>query len=153
VGPAPRSARPTSSVQAAQAEIDDTVAIMRENLQAMAERGERLETLETRTENLVVAARGFRRSAQKARRDMWWKDMKMRLIIALAISVVLALTVLSIVQAVRHAKPKGATQVKREAYMDGEAVGAVARGLGVEERDMQVEERAVEAEWWDEVVQ
>jgi len=97
-----RSARHSRSMIAAQTEVDETVAIMRGNIEALTNRGEALASLETRTENLVVAARGFRRSANKVRKDMWWKDMKMRLIIALAITAVVGLTVMSIVQAIRH---------------------------------------------------
>ncbi|KAG6852881.1 hypothetical protein C0991_008394 [Blastosporella zonata] len=85
-----------------QAELAETISIMRDNIQSLSARGERLESLESRTENLVVAARGFRKSSNKVRNAMWWKDMKMRLIIALAVSVVVGLTILSIVQAVRH---------------------------------------------------
>ncbi|GLB45705.1 putative synaptobrevin [Lyophyllum shimeji] len=147
--PTPRSAGArVSSVQAVQAEIDETVAIMRCNLQAMAERGETLERLESRTETLVVAARGFRKSAQKVRRDMWWKDMKMRLIIGLAITVVVALTVLSIVQAVRRAQPKA--QAKRDLDLFDEGAVEVRE---VEARDTEweweLEKRGVRAmlEW------
>ncbi|KAG6908321.1 hypothetical protein DXG01_005297 [Tephrocybe rancida] len=95
-----------------QAELAETVSIMRENIQSLSERGERLENLESRTETLVVAARGFRRSSNKVRKAMWWKDMKMRFIIALAVSVVLGLTILSIVQAVRHKNQSKAKQLQ-----------------------------------------
>ncbi|KAG6815911.1 hypothetical protein H0H93_008850 [Arthromyces matolae] len=82
-------------------EIAQTVNIMRENIQSLAERGERLENLESRTESLALAARGFRKSSNRVRKIIWWKEMKMRLIIALVILIVVGLTVLSIVQALR----------------------------------------------------
>ncbi|KAG6833281.1 hypothetical protein H0H87_009456 [Tephrocybe sp. NHM501043] len=95
--------RPARNSRAiAQAELAETVSIMRENIQALSGRGERLQTLEARTENLVIAARGFRKTSNKVRKAMWWKDMKMRIIIALVVSVVIGLTTLSIVQAVRR---------------------------------------------------
>ncbi|KAF8055176.1 synaptobrevin-domain-containing protein [Lyophyllum atratum] len=123
----PRSASARRPVSALQLELDETFAIMSSNLQSMAERGERLESLESRTENLVHSARVFRKSAHKVRKDMWWKDMKMRLIIGLAITVVIALTVLSIVQAVRRGQHK--TQVKRDVGTGGAWVQRVARGV------------------------
>ncbi|KAF8060226.1 synaptobrevin-domain-containing protein [Lyophyllum atratum] len=119
----PRSASARRPVSALQLELDETFAIMSSNLQSMAERGERLESLESRTENLVSSARVFRKSAHKVRKDMWWKDMKMRLIIGLAITVVIALTVLSIVQAVRRGQHK--TQVKRDVGTGGEGLRRV----------------------------
>lgn len=30
------------------------------------------------TDNLAVSAQGFRRGANRVRKQMWWKDMKMR---------------------------------------------------------------------------
>jgi vesicle-associated membrane protein 4 len=30
-------------------------------------------------DNLAVSAQGFRRGANRVRKQMWWKDMKMRL--------------------------------------------------------------------------
>jgi len=110
-GPSENGWRPSRrSVSAAQAELDEAVAVMQGNIQALAGRGERLETLESRTESLAVAARSFRKSANKVRQDMWWKDMKMRFIIGLAIVAVIGLTVLSIVQAVRS-RNKGQSHI------------------------------------------
>ena len=40
-------------------------------------------------ENLSVSAQGFRRGANRVRKQMWWKDMKMKIIIASAIIILL----------------------------------------------------------------
>ncbi|KAF8645945.1 hypothetical protein AX16_007466 [Volvariella volvacea WC 439] len=56
---------------AIQAQIDDTVGIMRENITKVAERGERLESLQGKTDNLAVSAQGFRRGANRVRKNMW----------------------------------------------------------------------------------
>ncbi|KAA1064841.1 SNAP receptor, synaptobrevin [Puccinia graminis f. sp. tritici] len=83
--------------QAIQAQIDDTVGIMRDNITKVAERGERLDTLQDKTDNLAVSAQGFRRGANRVRKQMWWKDMKMRLLIALGIIVLLLIIIIPIV--------------------------------------------------------
>ncbi|KII85377.1 hypothetical protein PLICRDRAFT_44670 [Plicaturopsis crispa FD-325 SS-3] len=87
---------------AIQAQIDDTVGIMRENITKVAERGERLDSLQDKTDNLAVSAQGFRRGANRVRKNMWWKDMKMRIIIGVGISVIIIIIVVSIVKATKH---------------------------------------------------
>ncbi|KAH7922537.1 synaptobrevin-like protein [Leucogyrophana mollusca] len=84
---------------AIQAQIDDTVGIMRENITKVAERGERLDSLQDKTDNLAVSAQGFRRGANRVRKNMWWKDMKMRLIIGIAVAIIITIIVVSIVKA------------------------------------------------------
>ncbi|KAH8823387.1 synaptobrevin-domain-containing protein [Flagelloscypha sp. PMI_526] len=83
---------------AIQQQIDDTVGIMRDNITKVAERGERLDSLQDKTDTLAVSAQGFRRGANKVRKNMWWKDMKMRLIIGAAIAVIIVIIVVSIVK-------------------------------------------------------
>ena len=41
------------------------------------------------SENLSVSAQGFRRGANRVRKQMWWKDMKMRIILAIVIILIL----------------------------------------------------------------
>ncbi|KAH9042597.1 synaptobrevin-domain-containing protein [Lactarius pseudohatsudake] len=74
-----------------QAQIDDTVNIMRDNITKVVERQERLDSLQDKTDNLAVSAQGFRRNANRVR--------KMRIIIGVAILVVIAIIVVSIVKA------------------------------------------------------
>lgn len=48
-----------------QAEIDGTVAVMRQHMHQVLERGERLDTLQDRTESLGVSADGFRSARRR----------------------------------------------------------------------------------------
>jgi vesicle-associated membrane protein 4 len=43
---------------------------MRENITKVAERGERLDALQDKTDNLAVSAQGFRRGANRVRKQM-----------------------------------------------------------------------------------
>jgi vesicle-associated membrane protein 4 len=54
-------------------QIDDTVGVMRENINKVSQRGERLDALQDKTDNLAVSAQGFRRGANRVRKQMWWK--------------------------------------------------------------------------------
>jgi vesicle-associated membrane protein 4 len=65
---------------------------MRDNINKVAERGERLDSLESKTgisldlrdvdgvDNLAVSAQGFRRGANRVRKQMWWKVYPLSLI-------------------------------------------------------------------------
>ncbi|KND95619.1 hypothetical protein QG37_07934 [Candidozyma auris] len=69
---------------------------MRDNINKVAERGERLDSIENKTDNLAISAQGFRRGANRVRKDMWWKDMKMRMCIILGIIIVLIVIIVPI---------------------------------------------------------
>ncbi|SCU84660.1 LANO_0C02036g1_1 [Lachancea nothofagi CBS 11611] len=81
---------------ALKAEIDDTVGIMRDNINKVAERGERLTSIEDKADNLAVSAQGFKRGANRVRKQMWWKDLKMRLCLVLAVIILLVVIVVPI---------------------------------------------------------
>lgn len=83
---------------AIQAQIDDTVGIMRENINKVAERGERLDSLQDKTDNLAVSAQGFRRGANRVRKQMWMKNFKMKIcliigVICIILAIVLPLAI------------------------------------------------------------
>lgn len=85
-----------------QQEIDSAVGQMRNNIQAVGQRGERLDALQDKTDNLATQANGFRRGANRVRKQMWWKDMKMRMCIIIGIIVLL---VVIIVPSGEHMRP------------------------------------------------
>ena len=62
---------------------------MRENINKVYQRGEQLDTLQDKTDNLAQSAQGFRRGANRVRKQMWWKDMKMRMCLIVGIIILL----------------------------------------------------------------
>jgi vesicle-associated membrane protein 4 len=66
---------------------------MRDNINKVSERGERLDSLQDKTDNLAVSAQGFRRGANRVRKQMWWKDMKMRMCIIAAVIILLLVVI------------------------------------------------------------
>lgn len=66
---------------------------MRENINKVSQRGERLDSLQDKTDNLAVSAQGFRRGANRVRKQMWWKDMKMRVCLAICVIVLLVVII------------------------------------------------------------
>lgn len=66
---------------------------MRENINKVSQRGERLDSLQDKTDNLAVSAQGFRRGANRVRKQMWWKDMKMRMCLIVGIIILLIIII------------------------------------------------------------
>jgi vesicle-associated membrane protein 4 len=99
------SAAPSAGNQrtaALQAQIDDTVGVMRENINKVSQRGERLDSLQDKTDNLAVSAQGFRRGANRVRKQMWWKDMKMRVCLVIVVIILIIVIVVPAVVATKH---------------------------------------------------
>lgn len=91
-----------SRTAAIQAQIDDTVGIMRENINRVADRGDRLTDLQDKSDNLAISAAGFRSGANRVRKQMWWKDMRMRLcLIAVVVIVIIIVIVVPIATLVK----------------------------------------------------
>jgi len=87
---------------ALQAQIDDTVGVMRENINKVSQRGERLDSLQDKTDNLATSAQGFRRGANRVRKQMWWRDMRMRICIIVGIIILLLVIIIPSVWAAKH---------------------------------------------------
>jgi len=99
---AQKSAPGNQRTAALQAQIDDTVGVMRENINKVSQRGERLDSLQDKTDNLAVSAQGFRRGANRVRKAMWYKDMKMRVCLIVGIILLLLVIIIPSVLATRH---------------------------------------------------
>lgn len=87
--------------QALKQQIDETVDVMRKNVNKVAERGEHLDSLQNKTDDLAMSAQTFRRGANQVRKKMWWKDMKMRIWLIIGIIVLLAIIIIPAVVATR----------------------------------------------------
>lgn len=73
----------------AQSEIQSVKDILVSNIDLVAERGERMEVLIDKTENLRSESISFRQRSRTLQRKMWWESLKMK--IALGVAVVLIL--------------------------------------------------------------
>jgi len=75
---------------------------MRDNIASVAERGERLDALQDKTDGLAVSAQTFRKGANRVRKRMWWQNMKWTLIVALGVIVLLIIIIVPIVNSQQH---------------------------------------------------
>ena len=64
-----------------QAQIEDVKGVMVENIEKVLERGERIEVLVDRTDQLNSQAQVFQKRSTQLKRAMWWQNMKMQLLL------------------------------------------------------------------------
>jgi vesicle-associated membrane protein 7 len=67
----------TDAFTSAQNELNAVKSIMVQNVESILSRGERIELLVDKTDNMASQATAFRRGARVLRRKMWWRDKKM----------------------------------------------------------------------------
>lgn len=70
------------------AEIDEVKSVMVHNIETVLERGERIELLVDRTENLNQTAFKFKKQSTQLKRAMWWKNVKIMIILAFVVLVI-----------------------------------------------------------------
>jgi len=64
-----------------QREMDDVRGIMTENIERVLERGERIDLLVDKTDRLGGSARDFRVRSKGLRRRMWWKNVRLMVLL------------------------------------------------------------------------
>lgn len=70
------TAPPTDELARAHSELAQVKDIMVQNVEQILSRGERIELLVDKTDNMASQATAFRRGARTVRRSMWWKNTK-----------------------------------------------------------------------------
>jgi vesicle-associated membrane protein 7 len=76
-----------------QEEIESVRGIMTENIERVLERGERMDLLVDKTDRLGVGAHDFRVRSRGLRRKMWWKNVKLMVLLAFVVVFLLYLFV------------------------------------------------------------
>eukprot|EP00386_Alphamonas_edax_P001868 GDKI01005657.1.p1 GENE.GDKI01005657.1~~GDKI01005657.1.p1 ORF type:complete len:154 (+),score=38.27 GDKI01005657.1:200-661(+) len=77
----------------AKQEIDASMDVMKQNIQKMAERGDQLNTLQTKSENLSTAATRFNEQSRNLERHFWlesWKSLIMMGVFAVVVLLLLS---------------------------------------------------------------
>jgi len=70
-------------------EVDQVKDIMVANIDSIVERGEKLDLLVDKTENLSSNAVSFKTTSTRLARAMWWKNIKMTVAVAVVVIVVI----------------------------------------------------------------
>lgn len=82
-------------IKRTQNQLDEVQGIMADNIEKVLTRGDELDSLQERSEDLEAGARLFRRSARRLRNNMWWKDKKMLAILLVILLVIIMIIVIA----------------------------------------------------------
>ena len=77
-------------------QVSEVKGIMMENMEKVLDRGEKIEVLVDKTENLHYQAQDFRQQGTQLRRKMWYQNMKIKLIVLAIIIALILIIVLSV---------------------------------------------------------
>ncbi|KAI9353825.1 synaptobrevin-domain-containing protein [Obelidium mucronatum] len=76
-----------------QAQVNETIGVMQDNIHKVMQRGEAIETLNERSENLASSAETFKTKSKDVRMKMFWQDTKTRLMLGGIALVVIGLII------------------------------------------------------------
>ena len=69
-------------IKAIRQQIDETKNVMVDNIEKVLERGEKIEVLVAKTEELNIQAQTFKKQAVAVKRKMWWKNIWLWILMA-----------------------------------------------------------------------
>lgn len=84
-----------SKLAKVKAQVSEVKGVMMENIEKVLDRGEKIELLVDKTENLHQQAQDFRTTGTKIRRKMWLQNMKVKLIVLAIVIALILIIVLS----------------------------------------------------------
>ncbi|CAN1327652.1 Putative vesicle-associated membrane protein 726 [Linum perenne] len=85
-----------SKLAKVKAQVSEVKGVMMENIEKVLDRGEKIELLVDKTENLHQQAQDFRSTGTQIRRKMWLQNMKIKLIVLGILVALILIIVLSI---------------------------------------------------------
>ncbi|KAM4527354.1 vesicle-associated membrane protein 3 isoform 2-T2 [Odontesthes bonariensis] len=78
-----------------QTQVNEVKVILKDNINKVLERGDRLDDLIGKTDDLQASADSFQRTSTRVARKYWWKNIKMMIIIGVVVLIVLILIILA----------------------------------------------------------
>ncbi|BFZ02904.1 hypothetical protein BsWGS_05943 [Bradybaena similaris] len=96
----------SGAVAAVQAQVDEVKGVMSQNIERVLQRGDKLEDLMDKTEELEAGAATFQRTARKIQKRYWWRNKKMTLILVCVGLVAITVIVLIILFSTHVLPPK-----------------------------------------------
>ncbi|XP_068422916.1 vesicle-associated membrane protein 8 [Clinocottus analis] len=85
---------PKDKVQTLKDQVDGVKDIMTQNVDRILARGERLDDLMDKSEDLQAGAQHFKQTSQKVARNYWWKNVKMVVVIVVVVLIIILIIIL-----------------------------------------------------------
>uniref|UniRef100_A0A8D8PRS1 Synaptobrevin n=1 Tax=Cacopsylla melanoneura TaxID=428564 RepID=A0A8D8PRS1_9HEMI len=76
-------------LQQTQNQVNEVLDIMTQNVEKIIERGDRIQELDERANNLRDGSTGFQQQSRRLRRNMWWQNFKWNIILGVVGIVIL----------------------------------------------------------------
>ncbi|KAI3511527.1 hypothetical protein L2E82_29093 [Cichorium intybus] len=83
------------------AQVDEVKGVMMENIEKVLDRGEKIELLVDKTDNLRNQANDFKKQGTKMKRKMWIQNMKIKLIVVGIVILLILVVIMSICNQLR----------------------------------------------------
>ncbi|PVD22300.1 hypothetical protein C0Q70_18114 [Pomacea canaliculata] len=78
-------------------QVDDVMGIMKDNVGKVLDRGDRLEDLQDKSDNLASNADMFRSRSRNLHHTMWWKNCRMKILVAIVILIIILVILIPII--------------------------------------------------------
>ncbi|XP_056147082.1 vesicle-associated membrane protein 8-like isoform X2 [Lampris incognitus] len=92
--PEPQAAGSANKVEQVQGQVNEVKVILKDNINKVLERGERLDDLIDKTDDLQATADSFQRTSTRVARKHWWKNAKMMVIVGVIVLVIIVIIIL-----------------------------------------------------------
>eukprot|EP01112_Ceratiomyxa_fruticulosa_P014951 TRINITY_DN4341_c0_g1_i1.p1 TRINITY_DN4341_c0_g1~~TRINITY_DN4341_c0_g1_i1.p1 ORF type:complete len:171 (+),score=38.47 TRINITY_DN4341_c0_g1_i1:1119-1631(+) len=90
------SGQPKAKTQQVIEQVEEVKGIMHNNIELMLQNHDKVENLQDKTEMMSSNAKQFKRQATAVKRQMWWRNLKLQIIIVLVVLGVLAIIIVPI---------------------------------------------------------
>ncbi|VDH95419.1 vesicle-associated membrane protein 8-like [Mytilus galloprovincialis] len=112
------SSHNTDHIDRLQGDVNEVTHLLKDNVEKVLERGEKIEDLQNRSEDLTASSIQFKSRSRDLRRKMCCKNFKMTCILIIVITVVIAIIILVILFTVKPwDKDSGSGHHKNETYI------------------------------------
>uniref|UniRef100_A0A3P9H1X7 Si:ch73-234b20.5 n=1 Tax=Oryzias latipes TaxID=8090 RepID=A0A3P9H1X7_ORYLA len=93
--PQPPASGSSGKLDQVQSQVNEVKDILKDNIDKVLERGDRLNELIDKTDDLQASADSFQKTSTRVARKYWWKNIKLMIIIGVVLLVVLILIILA----------------------------------------------------------
>lgn len=90
----PPSTGSSAKLDHVQGQVNEVKVILKDNINKVLERGDRLDDLIGKTDDLQASADSFQRTSTRVARKYWWKNIKMMILIGVVVLVIVILIIL-----------------------------------------------------------